>query len=74
MCINFNYYLLFILHAFTCTVVYFILFTLKKKQKRITLYARIRAPTHTRAPTAYAAYAPRSREYLLWPATPRLTV
>ena len=24
MCINFNYYLLFILHAFTCTVAYFI--------------------------------------------------
>ena len=23
MCINFNYYLLFILHAFTCTVSYF---------------------------------------------------
>ena len=31
MCINFNYYLLFILHAFTCTVAYFI-FT-KKWQK-----------------------------------------
>ena len=41
---------------------------------RITLYARIRAPTHTRAPTAYAAYTPPSREYSLWPATPRLTI
>ena len=29
---------------------------------RITLYARIRAPT------AYAAYTPRSQEYSLWPA------
>ena len=45
MCINFNYYLLFILHAFTCTVVYFILFTLqkkkKKKKKKIYIYIYI---------------------------------
>ena len=33
MCINFNYYLLFILHAFTCTVAYFI-FIQKKNQKK----------------------------------------
>ena len=41
---------------------------------RITLYARIHAPTYTHAPTAYAAYTLRSREYSLWPAMPRLTM
>ena len=34
MCINFNYYLLFILHAFTCTVAYFIYYTLIYKKNK----------------------------------------
>ena len=34
MCINFNYYLLFILHAFTCTVAYFINNILREKKKK----------------------------------------
>ena len=38
MCINFNYYLLFILHAFTCTVAYFIFIFKKKKKKNIYIY------------------------------------
>ena len=55
MCINFNYYLLFILHAFTCTVVYFILFTLhwkKKKEKK--------KKKKKKSSSAYASTKPRS--------------
>ena len=38
MCINFNYYLLFILHAFTCTVAYFIFVCTVKKYIYIYIY------------------------------------
>ena len=34
MCINFNYYLLCFLHAFTCTVAYFIFINISNKEKK----------------------------------------
>ena len=43
VCINFNYYLLFFLHAFTCTIAYFIFINIKKKKKKKISITRISA-------------------------------